>query len=55
MTSEETLLSDQVFQLNTFLWALKGLPTDGPVEPVLQRAGYYLASIERRVLPPEGP
>ena len=53
MTSEATLLSDQVFQLNTFLWALKGLPTDGPVEPVLQRAGYYLASIERRVLPPK--
>ncbi len=53
MTSEATLLSDQVFQLNTFLWALKGLPEDGPVEPVLQRAGYYLASIERRVLPPK--
>jgi|GEM_PF-1899597 len=26
MTDESTLLSDQVFQLNTFLWALEELP-----------------------------
>ena len=52
MTGDNKLLSDQVFQLNTLLWALQGLPQDGPVEPVLRRAGYYLAAIGRRVLVP---
>lgn len=52
MTEESKLTSDQVFQLNTLLWTLKGLPKDGPVEPVLQRAGYYLGAIGRRMLVP---
>ncbi len=55
MTDESTLLSDQVFQLNTFLWALEDLPTE-PVEeetrPVLRQAGYYLGAIGRRVIMP---
>ena len=55
MTSKNKLLSDQVFQINTLLWALQGLPTDGPVEPVLQRAGYYLAAIGRRMIVPSDP
>ena len=41
MTDESTLLSDQVFQLNTFLWALEELPEElgqGEVQPVLRRA-----------------
>ena len=52
MTSEDTLLSDQVFQLNTFLWALEDLPENSPTQPVLRQAGYYLSSIGRRVIVP---
>ena len=55
MTDESTLLSDQVFQLNTFLWALEELPAEpgmGEVQPVLRQAGYYLAAIGREVLIP---
>lgn len=52
MTDEATLLSDQVFQLNTFLWALEDLPTDGDVRPVLRQADYYLGAIGRRLLMP---
>ena len=55
MTDESTLLSDQVFQLNTLLWALEELPTEtemGGVQPVLRQAGYYLAAIGREVLIP---
>ena len=44
MTSDATLLSDQVFQLNTFLWALEDLPEGGATEPVLRNADYYLSS-----------
>ncbi len=52
MTAEDTLLSDQVFQLNTFLWALEDLPENGQTRPVLRQAGYYLSSIGRRVIMP---
>lgn len=55
MTDESTLLSDQVFQLNTLLWALEDLPTEpemGEVRPVLRQADYYLAAIGREVLIP---
>jgi len=52
MTADVALLSDQVFQLNTFLWALEDLPDGGPYDPVLRKAGYYLNSIGRRVLVP---
>ena len=55
MTDESTLLSDQVFQLNTFLWALEDLPTEpveGETQPVLRQAGYYLGAIGRRVIMP---
>ena len=53
MTDESTLLSDQVFQLNTLLWALEELPTEPEmVRPVLRLAGYYLAAIGREVLIP---
>lgn len=49
MTDESSLLSDQVFQLNTFLWALEELPDKGEAQPVLRQAGYYLGAIERSV------
>ena len=52
MISEDTLLSDQVFQLNTFLWALEDLPENSLTRPVLRQAGYYLSSIGRRVIMP---
>lgn len=52
MTAEDTLLSDQVFQLNTFLWALEELPENSSTQPVLRNAGYYLSSIGRRVFMP---
>lgn len=52
MTDESTLLSDQVFQLNTFLWALEDLPEHSDARPVLREAGYYLVAIERNVLVP---
>jgi len=55
MISEDTLLSDQVFQLNTFLWALQDLPENNAIQPVLRRAGYYLSSIGRRVITPVDP
>lgn len=44
MTNETTLLSDQVFQLNAFLWALEDLPAPGKIQPVLRNTGYYLAA-----------
>ncbi len=49
MIDESTLLSDQVFQLNTFLWALEELPDKSDAQPVLRQAGYYLGEIERSV------
>ena len=54
MITKTTLLSDQVFQLNTFLWALESLsPSErGPIRPVLREAGYYLVAIGRKVLVP---
>ncbi|WP_419841128.1 hypothetical protein [Candidatus Poriferisodalis sp.] len=52
MTIDSVLLSDQVFQLNTFLWALQELPEGGTTDPVLRRAGYYPRAIERTVLVP---
>ncbi|MDE0066156.1 MAG: hypothetical protein OXN44_04695 [Acidimicrobiaceae bacterium] len=52
MTDESALLSDQVFQLNTFLWALEELPENSDARPVLREAGYYLVAIERNVLVP---
>ncbi len=54
MTDASTLLSDQVFQLNTFLWALEDLPDESQIQPVLRQAGYYLGSIGRSVLMPSG-
>lgn len=52
MTDESVLLSDQVFQLNTFLWALEDLPENSDARPVLREAGYELGAIGRRVLVP---
>lgn len=52
MIEGSVLVSDQVFQLNTFLWALEDLPDDGQVRPVLRQAGYYLGSIGRSVSVP---
>lgn len=52
MIEVSTLLSDQVFQLNTFLWALKDLPEQSQVRPVLRDAGYELSAIGRQVLMP---
>ena len=52
MTSEADLLTDQVFQLNAFLWALEDLPAPGEIQPVLRNAGYYLVAIGRRVQVP---
>ncbi len=52
MTSGARLLSDQVFQLNAFLWALEDLPATGRTRPVLRNAGYYLMAIGRRVQVP---
>lgn len=54
MTNDSDLLSDPVFQLNVFLWALEDLPDEIQVRPVLRQAGYYLNSIGRRVLMPPG-
>ncbi len=53
MTDDSVLLSDQVFQLNTFLWALEDIPEGGPNEPVLSRAGYSLGAIGRPVIVPK--
>ena len=47
-----TLLADEVFQLNMFLWALEPLPPDGPIRPVLRTKGYRLLAIGRKVLMP---
>lgn len=55
MSEQARLTSDQVFQLNTLLWALQGLPEGGSVEPVLRKVGYYLAAIGRRVIVPSEP
>jgi len=55
VTTEAALLSDQVFQLNTFLWALEDLPDEGAIDPVLRSAGYFLSSIGRRVIAPVDP
>ncbi len=52
MTNNEALLSDQVFQLNAFLWALSDIPSGGPIEPVLRKAGYQLNSIGRKIIVP---
>ena len=52
MTTEDALLSDQVFQLNTLLWALEDIPEKNTTHPVLRQAGYYLSSIGRRVIMP---
>ncbi len=52
MTSEDVLLSDQVFQLNIFLWALQELPKKSQIQPVLRQAGYDLNSIGRKVVMP---
>lgn len=52
MTSESTLVSDQVFQLNTLLWALEELPEQSRIQPVLRNAGYSLLAIGRRLLMP---
>ncbi|MDE0170999.1 MAG: hypothetical protein OXS29_16075 [bacterium] len=52
MTSETTLLSDQVFQLNAFLWALEDLPASGKIRPALRDAGYFLMAVGRRLLVP---
>lgn len=55
MTSDATLLSDPVFQLNTLLWALEELPEGLHIRPVLRASGYYLNAIGRRVLTPADP
>ncbi len=52
MTDASTLLVDQVFQLNTFLWALEDIPEKGQIQPVLGSAGYYLGAIGRQLLMP---
>ena len=52
MTSETTLLSDPVFQLNTFLWALEDLPEPSRIKSVFGNAGYYLVAIGRGVRMP---
>ena len=52
MKDESNLLADQVFQLNTLLWALEELPDKGEIQPVLRQAGYYLGAIGRRVIMP---
>lgn len=53
MTDDTVLLTDPVFQLNTFLWALEDLPeARGEIHPVLRTAGYYLVSIGQRVIIP---
>ncbi len=55
MIDTTTLLSDQVFQLNTFLWALQDLPKSSQIQPVLRQAGYQLRSIEPRLIVPGNP
>lgn len=54
--TDDTLLSDQVFQLNLLLWALEDLPPaqkrTGSIRPVLGNAGYSLVAIGRRVQVP---
>ena len=55
MIDTKTLLSDQVFQLNTFLWALQELPESSQIEPVLRRAGYQLRFIEPPLIVPRKP
>lgn len=53
MTDDTVLLTDPVFQLNTFLWALEDLPeARAEIHPVLRTAGYYLVSIGQRVIIP---
>ena len=55
MIGTKTLLSDQVFQLNTFLWALQELPESSQIQPVLRQAGYQLRYIEPRLIVPRTP
>lgn len=55
MTDTKTLLSDQVFQLNTFLWSLQDLPESSHIQPVLRQAGYQLRYIEPRLIVPRTP
>lgn len=49
---ESILLSDQVFQLNTFLWTLEDLPKGSDIQPVLRQAGYFLRSIGQSLVMP---
>ena len=55
MIDTKTLLSDQVFQLNTFLWALQELPESSQIQPVLRQAGYQLRYIDPRLIVPKAP
>lgn len=55
MIDQTELLSDQVFQLNTMLWALEELPDAGDIHPVLREAGYYLNAIGKGVVIPPDP
>ena len=52
MIDNSILLSDQVFQLNTFLWALEDLPVNSATRPVLREAGYRLRAIGQQVIGP---
>lgn len=53
MTDAFALLTDQVFQLNTLLWALQDIPEEGQIQPVLRNAGYGLGAYGRRLLMPD--
>ena len=53
MTTDDVLISDQVFQLNTFLWALQDVPSNSQIKPILREAGYKLRFIEQRVILPK--
>ena len=55
MIDTKTLLSDQVFQLNAFLWALQELPESSQMQPVLRQAGYQLRYIEPPLIVPRTP
>lgn len=45
--SNAALAKDNLFQLNTLLWASFPQPMDAPVTPVLRNSGYMLWAIER--------
>lgn len=55
MIDTRTLLSDQVFQLNTFLWSLQDLPESSQIRPILRRAGYQLRYIDPPLIVPGSP